>query len=84
MDELDASLRCYYRLCIVISPPFLFSCRWIVQFCTIQRQLKRKGGSTIWGDLDVHIVASLEGPLINKYLIQISLLEIAHKKKGGF
>jgi hypothetical protein len=26
-------------------PPFLFSCRWIVQFCTIQRQLKRNGGS---------------------------------------
>jgi hypothetical protein len=23
-----------------------FSCRWIVQFCTIQRQLKRNGGST--------------------------------------
>jgi hypothetical protein len=29
-----------------ILPPFPFSCRWIVQFCTIQRQLKRNGGST--------------------------------------
>jgi hypothetical protein len=29
----------------LVLPPFLFSCRWIVQFCTIQRQLKRNGGS---------------------------------------
>jgi hypothetical protein len=31
---------------ILLLPPFLFSCRWIVQFCTIQRQLKRNGEST--------------------------------------
>jgi hypothetical protein len=28
-----------------ILPPFIFSCGWIVQFCTIQRQLKRNGWS---------------------------------------
>jgi hypothetical protein len=27
-----------------VLPPFLFSCRWIVQICTIQRQLKRNEG----------------------------------------
>ena len=31
--------------CYEVLPPFLFSCRWIVQFCTIQRQLKRNRGS---------------------------------------
>jgi lipid-A-disaccharide synthase-like uncharacterized protein len=31
-----------------ILPLFLFSCRWIVQFCTIQRQLKRNEGSIIF------------------------------------
>jgi hypothetical protein len=30
----------------VVLPPFLFICRWIVQFYTIQRQIKRNGGST--------------------------------------
>jgi hypothetical protein len=30
-----------------ILPPFLFICRWIVQFYTIQRQIKRNGGSII-------------------------------------
>jgi hypothetical protein len=29
-----------------ILPPCLFICRWIVQFYTIQRQIKRNGGST--------------------------------------
>jgi hypothetical protein len=29
----------------LILPPFLFICRWIVQFYTIQRQIKRNGGS---------------------------------------
>ena len=28
-----------------VLPSFLFSYRWIIQFCTIQRQLKRKGWS---------------------------------------
>jgi hypothetical protein len=28
----------------IILPPFLFICRWIVQFYTIQRQIKRNGG----------------------------------------
>jgi hypothetical protein len=36
----------YVYACIVL-PPFLFICRWIVQFYTIQRQIKRNGGS-IW------------------------------------
>jgi hypothetical protein len=31
----------------LVLPPFLFSCRWIVQFYTIQRQLKRNGWSTM-------------------------------------
>jgi hypothetical protein len=35
-----------YRPVRMLLPRFLFSCRWIVQFCTIQRQLKRNGGST--------------------------------------
>ncbi|PWZ45008.1 (DL)-glycerol-3-phosphatase 1, mitochondrial [Zea mays] len=35
-----------YRPVRMLLPPFLFSCRWIIQFCTIQRQLKRNGGST--------------------------------------
>jgi hypothetical protein len=30
----------------LILPPFLFICRWLVQFYTIQRQIKRNGGST--------------------------------------
>jgi hypothetical protein len=28
----------------ILLPPFLFICRWIVQFYTIQRQIKRNGG----------------------------------------
>jgi hypothetical protein len=32
-------------LCQVL-PPFLFISRWIVQNCTIQRLIKRNGGST--------------------------------------
>jgi hypothetical protein len=35
----------HYIYIYIVLPPFLFSCRWIVQFCTIQRQLKRNGGS---------------------------------------
>jgi hypothetical protein len=31
----------------MVLPLFLFSCRWIVQFCTIQRQLKRNGESIV-------------------------------------
>jgi hypothetical protein len=36
-----------------LLPPFLFSCRWIVQFYTIQRHLKRNRGSITyaWGTL---------------------------------
>jgi hypothetical protein len=30
----------------IILPPFLFICRWIVQNYTIQRQIKRNGGSS--------------------------------------
>jgi hypothetical protein len=30
----------------VVLPLFLFICRWIVQNYTIQRQIKRNGGST--------------------------------------
>jgi hypothetical protein len=33
------------QLLLYILPPFRFSCRWIVQNWTIQRQLKRNGGS---------------------------------------
>jgi hypothetical protein len=33
--------------CYPLLLPFLFSCHWIVQFCTIQRQLKRNEGSTL-------------------------------------
>jgi hypothetical protein len=32
-----------------ILPPFLFISRWIVQFCTIQRLIKRNGGSISLG-----------------------------------
>jgi hypothetical protein len=35
-----------YHALFTILPPFLFICRWIVQFYTIQRQIKRNGGST--------------------------------------
>jgi hypothetical protein len=35
-----------YIITFVILPPFLFICRWIVQFCTIQRHIKRNGGSS--------------------------------------
>jgi hypothetical protein len=35
-----------HRSTYTILPPFLFICRWIVQFYTIQRQIKRNGGST--------------------------------------
>jgi hypothetical protein len=37
-----AGYTCSSRRFKVILPPFIFSCRWIVQFCTIQRQLKTK------------------------------------------
>jgi hypothetical protein len=33
--------------CKIILSPFLFICRWIVQFYTIQRQIKRNGGSIL-------------------------------------
>jgi hypothetical protein len=33
---------------VVVLPLFRFSCRWIVQNWTIQRQLKRNGGSIIY------------------------------------
>jgi hypothetical protein len=42
-----ALLFCYGYRHKHILPPFLFSCRWIVQFYIIQRQLKRNGGSTL-------------------------------------
>jgi hypothetical protein len=32
----------------ILLPPFLFIFRWIVQFHTIQRQIKRNGGSTLF------------------------------------
>jgi hypothetical protein len=32
----------------ILLPPFLFICSWIVQFYTIQRQIKRNGGSTLF------------------------------------
>jgi hypothetical protein len=35
------------QLVYILLPPFLFICRGIVQFYTIQRQIKRNGGS-IW------------------------------------
>jgi hypothetical protein len=34
------------RIVLVVLPPFLFIRRWIVQNCTIQRLIKRNGGST--------------------------------------
>jgi hypothetical protein len=39
-------LRFGFEMAYMILPPFLFICRWIVQFCTIERQIKRNGGST--------------------------------------
>jgi hypothetical protein len=51
-----AGLRYYHSLhrpgvfsnfnCYQLLPPFLFISRWIVQNCTIQRLIKRNGGST--------------------------------------
>jgi hypothetical protein len=38
--------RVNFRVWLVLLPPFLFICRWIVKFYTIQRQIKRNGGST--------------------------------------
>jgi hypothetical protein len=38
-------LRAGNNLHYVLLPPFLFISRWIVQFCTIQRLIKRNGGS---------------------------------------
>jgi hypothetical protein len=35
----------YHYNCSYILPPFLFICRCIVKFYTIQRQIKRNGGS---------------------------------------
>jgi hypothetical protein len=35
-----------WRRFYILLPPFLFISRWIVQFCTIQRLIKRNGGST--------------------------------------
>jgi hypothetical protein len=46
VDEMCGRVK---GLCPVL-PPFLFSCRWIVQICTIQRQLKRNGGSSWQGE----------------------------------
>jgi hypothetical protein len=31
-----------------ITPSVFFICRWIVQFCTIKRQIKRNGGSIFY------------------------------------
>jgi hypothetical protein len=38
----------------LILPPFLFICRWIVQNYTIQRQIKRNGGSNSVDWYDQH------------------------------
>jgi hypothetical protein len=48
---------------VIILPPFLFSCRWIVQFCTIQRQQKRNGGSIcclLWHMYEMHPALSFK------------------------
>jgi hypothetical protein len=51
----------------MILPPFLFICRWIVQFYTIQRQIKRNGRSTIL--LKLHLVASVR--LTRHYIVVV-------------
>jgi hypothetical protein len=43
IDNLTYSPLTWYK----VLPPFLFICRWIVQFYTIQRQIKSNGGSII-------------------------------------
>jgi hypothetical protein len=45
--SIDCLLHSIERCSSIMLPPFRFSCRWIVQFCTIQRQLKRNGGSNL-------------------------------------
>jgi hypothetical protein len=42
--EYNQNRRLRLPNCIVL-PPFLFISRWIVQNCTIQRLIKRNGGS---------------------------------------
>jgi hypothetical protein len=52
-SSTERVIPCPARACgsrkLKLLPPFLFICRWIVQFYTIQRQIKRNGGSTMQG-----------------------------------